>query len=134
LAAARRLFEHALEVDSHTLPALTGLTLALANMIINGQSPNPAADLRRADELSRQALLLDPNNGSAHAMRARVLQAQRRQEEAGEEYRISLQLNANAAGRMVFLGETLVYTGKSSEAIPLFERAIALSPRDGALS
>jgi adenylate cyclase len=127
---ARRLFERALELDPHTLRAVTGLSLTLANRVINGQSPNPVEDLRRADALSQQAVRLDPNNAAAHAQRARVLQAQRRQNEAAEEYRVSLQINGNIPTTTLFLGETLVFTGKSADAIPLFERAIELSPRD----
>lgn len=130
---ARRLFEHALEVDPHTLRAMTGLSLTLANLVINGQSPDPAEDLRRADELSQQAVRLDPNNAAAHALRARILQAQRRQKEAAEQYRISLQINGNIPTTTLFLGETFVFTGKSLDAIPLFERAIELSPRDPGL-
>lgn len=127
---ARRLFERALDLDPHTLRAMTGLSLTLANRVINGQSPNPVEDLRRADALSQQAVRLDPNNAAAHAQRARVLQAQRRQNEAAEEYRVSLQINGNIPTTTLFLGETLVFTGKSADAIPLFERAIELSPRD----
>jgi TolB-like protein/tetratricopeptide (TPR) repeat protein len=130
---ARRLFEHALEIDPHTLRAMTGLSLTLANLVINGQSPDPAGDLRRADELSQQAVRLDPNNAAAHALRARVLQAQRRQKEAAEQYRISLQINGNIPTTTLFLGETFVFTGKSLDAISLFERAIELSPRDPGL-
>lgn len=130
---ARRLFEHALEIDPHTLRAMTGLSLTLANLVINGQSPDPAGDLSRADELSQQAVGLDPNNAAAHALRARALQAQRRQKEAAEQYRISLQINGNIATTTLFLGETFVFTGKSLDAIPLFDRAIELSPRDPGL-
>ena len=131
---ARRLFERALELDPQTLRAVTGLSLTLANLVINGQSPNPAEDLRRADALSQQAVRLDPNNAAARAQRARVLQAQRRQHEAAEEYRVSLQINGNIPTTTLFLGETLVFTGRSADAIPLFERAIELSPRDAGLS
>nr|WP_249815574.1 MULTISPECIES: tetratricopeptide repeat protein [unclassified Bradyrhizobium] len=112
---------------------MTGLSLTLTNLVINGQSPDPAGDLRRADKLSQQAVGLDPNNAAAHALRARVLQAQRRQKEAAEEYRISLQINGNIPTTTLFLGETFVFTGKSLDAIPLFERAIELSPRDPGL-
>lgn len=132
-AEARRLFEQALAIDQQTLRAMTGLSLTLANLVINGQSPDPAGDLRRADELSQQAVRLDPNNAAAHALRARVLQTQRRQKEAAEEYRISLQINSNIPTTTLFLGETFVFTGKSFDAIPLFERAIELSPRDPGL-
>jgi adenylate cyclase len=132
-AEARRLFERALEVDPHALRAMTGLSLTLANLVINGQSPNPAEDVRRADALSQQAVRLDPNNAAAHALRARVLQAQRRQQEAAEEYRVSLQINGNIPTTTLFLGETKVFTGKSADAIPLFERAFELSPRDPGL-
>ncbi len=130
---ARRLFERALELDPHTLRAVTGLSLTLANLVINGQSPNPAEDLRRADALSQQAVRLDPNDAAAHAQRARVLQAQRRQHEAAEEYRVSVQINGNIPTTTLFLGETLAFTGKSADAIPLFERAFELSPRDPGL-
>jgi TolB-like protein/class 3 adenylate cyclase len=127
---ARRLFERALELDPHTLRAVIGLALTLANLVINGQSPNPAEDLHRADTLSQQAVRLDPNSSAAHAQRARVLQAQRRQHEAAEEYRVALQINGNIPTTTLFLGETLVFTGKSEQAIALFDRAIELSPRD----
>ena len=130
---ARRLFERALEIDPQTLRAVIGLALTLANLVINGQSPNPAEDLHRADVLSQQAVRLDPNSSAAHAQRARVLQAQRRQHEAAEEYRVALQINSNIPTTTLFLGETLVFTGKSSQAIALFDRAIELSPRDPGL-
>ena len=128
---ALRLFERALELDPHTFRAVTGLSLAIANRVINGQSPNPAEDLGRADALSQEALRLDPNNASAHAQRARVLQALGRQDEAAEEFRISLQINGNIPTATLFLGATLVFTGKSADAIPLFERAISSAQSPG---
>jgi len=130
---ARRLFERALELDPQAFRAMVGLALTLANLVINGQSSNPIEDLHRADALSQQALRLDPNSSLAHAQRARVLQAQLRQHEAAEEYRVSLQINGNIPTATLFLGETLVFTGKSADAIALFDRAIELSPRDPGL-
>ena len=128
---ARRLFEQSLTIDGNTFRALIGLSLVLSNIVINGQSTNPAEDLKRAEELSLKGLALDPNRASTHAQRARVLQVQRRQEEAAEEYRIAIQLDPNGtAPAMVFLGETFVFTGRPAEALPLFEQAMSLSPRD----
>ncbi|MEJ6890847.1 tetratricopeptide repeat protein, partial [Bradyrhizobium diazoefficiens] len=77
----------------------------------NGQSPDPAGDLSRADELSQQAVGLDPNNAAAHALRARALQAQKRQKEAAEQYRISLQINGNIATTTLFLARRLSSPG-----------------------
>ena len=91
--AAFDLCDRALHIDNGNVFALTGMTLRHIVPVIEAQSRDPQADIRRADELVTRALAIDPNFYFAHFAKAYVLVAQGRTQEAVAEGERSLALN-----------------------------------------
>src|SRR5262249_4640952 len=89
-----------------------------------------AADLERAERLSQEALAASPRSPLAHYARGQLLRAQGRIEEAIPEYETVLAFDRNSAFALANLGRCKILTGSPNEAIPFFEQAIRLSPRD----
>ena len=59
--AAFDLCDRALHIDNGNVFALTGMTLRYIFPVVEAQSSDPQADIRRADELVSRALAIDPN-------------------------------------------------------------------------
>jgi adenylate cyclase len=76
------------------------------------------------------ALLLDPQNATFLALRARVRLARREYDMAIADNEQALRLNPSFAAAHCGLGDSLAYETRYDEAIERFERAIALSPND----
>jgi tetratricopeptide (TPR) repeat protein len=91
--AAFDLCDRALHIDNGNVFALTGMTLKYIFPVVEAQSRDPQADIRRADELVSRALAIDPNYYFAHFAKAYVLMAQGRTQEAVIEGERSLALN-----------------------------------------
>jgi adenylate cyclase len=124
------LLEHALVLDPQSADAKSHLASALSGRVLDAMTDSPAADIERAKELSEQALAASPRSLLAHYARGNVLRAQRRFAEAIPEYETVLAIDRNRAFAYFALGQCRLYTGSLEETIPLFERAIRLSPRD----
>ena len=76
------------------------------------------------------ALLLDPQNATFLALRARVRLARREYDMAIADNEQALQLNPSFAAAHCGLADSLAYETRYDEAIVRFEKAIALSPND----
>ena len=110
---------------------MTGLAGILTGRVMNEFSDSSAADIRRADELITRTLAIPPNNTRAHHEKGQILRWQRRIEEAIVEYERVIADDRNWAGAYARLGWCKFQSsGSASEAIPLVERGIQLSPRD----
>jgi len=115
---------------------------ALASAGYNGETvvvvaptdvqPIHALGLAGTDQLRRagMALLVSAGNSFAHFVKAVVLMAQWRYEEAIPELETVIAADPNLARAYAALGWCKMMTGLIDEAIPLEERAIRLSPRD----
>ena len=130
LGQAINLFERALSVDPQSVEAHTLLASALVSRVLDGMTTSAAADLARAEQLVNQALAVSPRYPLAHQVKAEIMRAQRRYEEAIPDYETALALNPNLAQALHALGECKLMTGSIEEVIPLEERAIRLSPLD----
>jgi tetratricopeptide (TPR) repeat protein len=75
-------------------------------------------------------LAASPRSSYAHYVKATVLRAQNRCEEALPEFETALALRRNSVGALQGLGWCKLFTGSIDEVIPLEEQAIRLSPRD----
>jgi TolB-like protein/Tfp pilus assembly protein PilF len=129
-AEAIRNFEHALALDPTSVSAQCLLASALAGRAIDNMTETGAVDVRRADELSQQAVAAAARMPYAHYARAQVLRAQGRCEEAIPEYETAIAFNRNWVNAISQLGQCKFLTGKIEEAIELVEQAMRLSPRD----
>jgi TolB-like protein/class 3 adenylate cyclase/Tfp pilus assembly protein PilF len=129
-AQAIDLFDHALAIDPRSIEAKSSLALALVNRVLNRMTYSRTADLARAKDLIAQSLAIAPRSTLAHYVKAHILRAEGRCEEAIPEYEMVISSNRNSAGALAFLGHCKLLTGSIDETIPLEEQAIRLSPRD----
>jgi TolB-like protein/class 3 adenylate cyclase/Tfp pilus assembly protein PilF len=122
--------EHALMLDPRSIDAQSWLAAVLAARVINAMSDTPVADIRRAEDLTAQALAALPRGPLAHWAKAQVLRAQNRFDEAIPEYETVIASNRNFPHAIAALGNCKYSTGSMDEAILLQEQAIRISPRD----
>jgi TolB-like protein len=125
---ARHLFERALAEDPDVVDALVGLAHVLASNTLDGWSASPEEDRRRADELVRRALDLDPNRAVTHFVLGVLRRSQGRLEEAADALRKAVELDRNYARAYLQLGYALMFLGHPEQAIPLAERSLRLNP------
>jgi TolB-like protein len=113
------LLERALALDPRSVLAQSWLASWLAARAIDNMTESGAADVARADELSRQALAASSRSPYAHYARAQVLRAQGRCEEAIPEYETVIAFNRNAVNAISQLAHCKILTGSPEEAIRL---------------
>ena len=89
LEAARKHFESALKLDPNYAPALAGLS-HVEGYYYRDIDSNPAY-LRRAEQLARQALAIDPQMPEAHIAMARIYGVNFRYPESISELRLAVQ-------------------------------------------
>lgn len=123
-------FERALEVDRRSVDAQSWLALALVGRVLDGRADLRNADIERADGLIGKVLATAPRNVVAHWAKGVMLLVDRRCGEAIPEFETVLELNRNLLSPLSHLGLCKFLTGSEDEPIPIFERAIRLSPRD----
>ena len=70
--AAIGLFERALAVDPHLVPAMVGLAFTLANRVNYLHSDDPKSDIAQAEDWAERAVVAEPDNSDAHMAKARV--------------------------------------------------------------
>jgi adenylate cyclase len=122
--------EHALQMDSRNVIALSLMTFKYILPVVKIQSSDPKAAIRQADEFASRALAMDPNYYWAHAAKATVLLAQKRPEPGIAELEQSLALNPSFAPAYIPLALANNFLGQPEKTIPLMDRVIRLSPRD----
>lgn len=115
------------QLDDGRSPRFTSLTDALANGHLQ-QLPFQRV-LERAQLLAERAITLDPNNPLLHRSLGLVLAAQAQLEPAIEQYRRAIELDPDAWGAMINLGEMFELSGKSSESLAMFMDAYAAMTR-----
>jgi len=130
LGQAINLFERALSVDPQSVEAQTQLANALESRVLDGMTTSAVADLARAEQLVNQALSASPRNAHAHIVKADIMRARHRYEQAIPEYETALALNPNLAYPLHALGECKLMTGLIEDVISIEEQSIRLSPLD----
>jgi len=129
-AEAIGFFERALALDPQSVEGQSFFAVALTARVLGNMTDSAAADLKRAEDLARQALAASPRSPLAHGAKAQVLRAKRRFAEAIPEYETVLEHDRNLVGALYALGQCKLYTGSIEETIPLVKRAIRLSSCD----
>ena len=144
--SAIELYERVLGLEPDNVPALAGLANALVQRSIrwpylpgeqathftrlgdalaHGHLDRPPASqqLERARLLAERAVALDPASPAAHKAAGFVASAQRRFDPALRSYRRAVQLDADAWGPLINMGDVLEITGREKDALPYFEQA-----------
>ena len=86
--------------------------------------------LDEALELARLATRLDDHDAVARFALGRVFLARGEYEQSIVALNLAIKLNPSLAQAHCGLGDSLAYLGRAQEAIPEFEEAVRLSPRD----
>ena len=73
--AAVGLFERALAIDPHLVPAMVGLADGLVDRVIYLHSDDPKSDVARAEDWAERAVVAEPDNSAAHDANAWVFYA-----------------------------------------------------------
>jgi len=122
--------ERALEIDNRNAIALTFMAFKYIGPVIRVESTDPQAAIRHADELVSRALVIDPNFPWAHFVRAWVLIAQKRNEEAIVEAQQILALSPSFIPAYELLCQANNFLVRPEKCIEDADKAIRLSPRD----
>jgi adenylate cyclase len=130
LQEAQRAFDQALAMDPESVDARAGIASVLLNAWAAGFTKSPQQDTARADELLTEALERDSNHARALFGLGWVRRYQNRLIESRIALEKAVALDRNFAGAMVQLGFTLSALGEFEAALPHFEKALQLSPRD----
>ena len=128
--AGYRLCEQALAIDPNNVLALGFLTNKYFLPVALGSSADPKVDLKRADELTSQALALDPNWAPLHLNKANILNLQGRIDEAIAESQRALALDPAQDYADANLGWDYAALGQFETALQYVDKAIRLSPHD----
>jgi TolB-like protein/class 3 adenylate cyclase len=127
------LCDRSLQIDPRNVLALTISAYLIIIPVILAQSDDPIAATRRADELISRALAIDPNFDLAHVVKAWVLMAQNRHEEAIVEGERALALNPSDVEAYMVIGVANNFLCRPDRAMEAIDKAIRFSPRDPGL-
>lgn len=146
--SAISLFEQLIASKPDYAPAYAGLANALVQKVIRWQRPvgnhqdqadytqlgeaianghtrtaTAQALLIRAEQLAQYAVQLAPDNAESWKALGFVQSAREQFEPALASYQQAIQLDGDAWGAMINIGDVLQITGRHSEALPYFEAA-----------
>lgn len=150
--AAIELYQRVLGLHPDDVPALSGLANALVQRCVrwpespgpgpiefhqlrdalaNGHLARPPAlqQLQRASALAERAVALAPDSPVAHKALGFTMSAQGAFDSALSEYRRTVELDADAWGALINIGDVLEITGRPGDALPYIERAYAAMGR-----
>ncbi len=128
--AAVGLFERALAIDPHLVPAMSGLASTLVNRVTLLHSDDPKGDVARAEDLAERAVAAEPHSSAAHMAKADVFYANRQWPQAIAEVEAAIADNPNYAWAHALHGLFQMYLGRSEDGFSGLETAFRLSPRD----
>src|SRR5271166_1058303 len=128
--AAISLFERALDIDPHLVPAMAGLATTLYNRVTWLNSDDPKSDIARAEDWAERAVVAEPDNSDAHMTKARVLAAKRQWPQAIAVADAAIAADPNNAWAHAQRDFWNLYLGRSEDGFSGLETAFRLSPRD----
>jgi adenylate cyclase len=123
-------FERALQLDPELIRAKLGLAIGLIDTVETFRSGNEGVDLPRAEALIASVLSAEPNNATAHLIKAILAHGRKQFNDTLSEIGVAIEDDRNYAAAYGFRGLTYIYVGQAKEAIPEVETALRLSPRD----
>jgi adenylate cyclase len=126
------LYERALELDPSSPMAQAGLAEALLESVpyLSIEDPTAPAKFRRAEELIVQAELQRPNDRPVMLARLLLLQRQFRCPQLVPFAQRTSEAYPNLSTPHMLQGVCLMTAGQAAEAIPKFEHAIKVHPRN----
>jgi TolB-like protein/Tfp pilus assembly protein PilF len=130
LQEAQSAFEQALTLDPESVDARAGIASVLLNSRAAGFTNSPEEDLARSEKLLLEALERDYTHARSLFALGWLRRLQNHLIESRDALEKAIKSDRNFAGAMVQLGFTLSNMGEPEAALPHFEMALQLSPRD----
>ena len=130
--AARRLFGQAIELDPNFAPAHAAFAVSEFWQITHGFAEDPDATRAGLLASASRAVELDPRDSLAHSAMGLAFMEGREHTKAIAEHKSATALNPNSSFGQWCFGYALNFAGRPSEALPKFDLALRLSPRDPA--
>jgi adenylate cyclase len=128
-ALARQLAEEAIALDPGYALAYSYAALALAHEVLVGSYANPQEALERGMKLAQKANALDDSLSHPHEILAKYYVWLYKDFEKGiAEAERAVTLQPNSVDAYTQLGALLRWEGRCSEAIPILQKAMRLSP------
>jgi len=129
-ARSRDWFRQALQHDPEHAHAHAGIACVAVQMAFYGPPENRDSELADALASGRRAVEIDRWDAFNHFALGRALSLLQRFDEAREELELAIELNPSLAQAYFALGFSRTFSGDEKNAVALFEKAVALSPRD----
>ena len=128
-ALSRQLAEEAIALDPGYAIAYSAAAAAIGNEVWAGAYKNPKEALQRAIEMAQKAIAIDESLAFPHIILGYLsILANRDYEKGIAEAERAVALEPNSADAYTQLAINLSWAGRTEEAIPLFKKAIRLSP------
>ncbi|MFQ6022106.1 MAG: tetratricopeptide repeat protein [Acidiferrobacterales bacterium] len=125
---AAEYFEKAVAIDPGYLAAWAALGHTYADSALYGDTSDPTASLRRAEEIAEKLLRQDKNQADGHNLLGAIRLTQRRHEEAVAACAKAVELAPNNPDHQGSLATKLVYSGQPKQGLQHINLAIQLSP------
>ena len=127
-AAARMLFEKAIELDPQFAQAYVGLAWVHIQQFWFGWTDEPGQAVVRTREAAQKAIALDPSEAEAHWLLAEAYLANSQFEKGEAEYERALVLNPNNADLLAGWGYASVLLGEPERGTEFIVKAMRLNP------
>jgi TolB-like protein/class 3 adenylate cyclase/Flp pilus assembly protein TadD len=128
-AQARHLYEKAIELDPNWGRPYGYMAWVHVNDWRYGWSEDPKKSLEFALEWAQKCYALDPDDYKTHWTLGFVYLYRREFDRAITGYERALALNSNDADFLAEMGNALIYTGRSEQAISQLKKAMRMNPR-----
>lgn len=130
LEISRSLFKKAIEADPNFAPPHAFLAYTAVQAVTQGFISSPRRGLDAALPIAMDAIAIDDRDALSHWALGGVQLWRREHKIAVSALERAINLNPSFAPSHVNLAVALMFDGRSSEAIPLLEAALRLSPND----
>jgi TolB-like protein/class 3 adenylate cyclase len=122
--------EKALALDPNVPEIWTNLSYAHGRAAVRRWGPSRPESLQLAREAGERAVALDPRSADARYVLAGAVREQGDLDRALAEVETAVALNPNHAPAHAMIGAGWLLRGHPREALPYYDRAFRLSPRD----
>ena len=125
---ARRLIEEAISMCPESPNGLSPLGWIEISDYWYGNTKSPRETIEKGIELAHKALAMDDSIAEAHSLLSAFYIPKREYDKAIAEGERAVALLPNVASAQFRYADSLRYAGRSEEAIPVYQKAIRLSP------
>ncbi len=124
---ARKMFQRAIELDPNYDAAYTGLGWTYRVAVAHGWTEFLDEALQQSLDLAQHALRLQ-DSADAHHLLGSIYLVRGQYDLASQELGHAIALNPNDSDSLAGLGQVMLYTGKTNEAVRAYETVLRFNP------